>query len=158
MPLTCHVLMNTIDRLHSHPHITTPQRATYLHFKLKPVQRPHRGRMQEGAKRRRGELYQEFVTAGNRLGDRLSSAAKFEDHGVSRRVTVVDDHVILHVIAVVPNFQLPRARRPVQGRLAPEISRVGLVIVKPFGEKGKEESLARRGLFICVYERMCVED
>lgn len=95
-------------------------RATYFHFQLEAVQGLGGARIEERAVRRRRELDEELVPAGDRLGDGLAAAAELEDDRIPRRVAVVDGHVVLDVVAVVPDFELAGAGGAVEGRLAPD--------------------------------------
>lgn len=76
--------------------------------------------MQESSIRRCRELHQKLMSTGDSLRYGFTATTKFQNNRISGSVTVVDDNVILNVIAVAPDFQLSRAGRPVQCRLAPD--------------------------------------
>lgn len=76
--------------------------------------------MQESSIGGGGELHQKFVSARHRFWYGLSPSAEFQNDRIPGGVTIVDDHVILNVVAVVPYFQLPRAGRSIECGLAPD--------------------------------------
>lgn len=58
----------------------------------------------EGAVRGGRELNQQFVSARHSLWNSDSAATEFEEYRVSGGVSVIHCHVILHLIALLPNL------------------------------------------------------
>lgn len=83
-----------------------PRKNTHLNFKLESVKRLKRGRLQERSKRRGCEFHQQFRAARDGFRHRHATTAEPQYNRVSRCVTIVHCHVVLHFVALLPNFQL----------------------------------------------------
>lgn len=76
----------------------------YLDLQLKSVERHWWGGVQKCAVGGGGELHEEFVSAGDRFWDGDTTPAELEEDRVSRGVAVVDSHVVLHLVTLLPHL------------------------------------------------------